>query len=29
LRQISDLWVRESLARFPSLINTIPKQKIY
>src|SRR5882724_2886838 len=28
-RQISVLWVNESLACFPSLINTIPKQKVY
>jgi hypothetical protein len=28
-RQTSDLCVRESLDRFASLINTIPKQKIY
>src|SRR6266851_7595017 len=27
--QISDLWVRESLDRFPSLINTILKQHVY
>jgi hypothetical protein len=28
-RQISDLSVRESLDRFPSLINTILKQHVY